>query len=52
MKSAIIDKSSQRKYLVTAKNNNKREKNKFNIYDSSDQSDSEICKQSFFYLIF
>lgn len=48
MKSAIIDKSAQRKYLVTAKNNVKRDKNKFDVYDSSDQSDSEICKINFF----
>lgn len=44
MRSAFIDKNANRKYLATAKDKGKREKNKFNIYDSSDDSDAEICK--------
>lgn len=44
MKSVRIDKNLNRKYLATAKNDVKRDKNKFKIYDSSDESDSEICK--------
>lgn len=52
MRSAIIDKNSNRKYLATAKENGKRgDKNKFEIYDSSDDSDSNICILIIFFLL-
>ena len=48
MRSAIIDKSAKRKQLATANDKGKREKNRFKIYDSSDDSDNEICNEKLY----
>ena len=51
MRSAIIDENSNRKYLATAKVKGIGEKNKFNVYDSSDDSDADICNIYLFFII-
>jgi hypothetical protein len=52
LRSVIIEKNSTRKYMATTKDNSKRGKNKFLVYDSSDSSDSEICKKNAFLIKF